>query len=411
MKKNISVEEAREIVLAEAAPTGTEKIPFDEAAGRTLAAPITSREDIPPFRNSARDGFAVRRADFEGEELPITLPRAFEVPAGHAPERAVEPGTVAQIMTGAPVPDGADAVAPIEWTKTDENGKVRFERAPEPHANVREAGEDVREGQTMIEAGTLVTPPVVGMAASLGYPELEVACRPRVAPLSTGDELVPVHAQPGPGQIRDANGPALAAQARHAGARALAPLAIADERAAVRRHFRDALDEADVLLISGGMSMGEYDFVRDVLEEMGMEWCFWKVRQRPGRPLGFGTLEDESGSDTLVFGLPGNPVSSAVCFEQYARPALAKMRGRRRVQRPLHAATLTEAMRSRADLHYFARGIAELDEEGRLTVRSTGAQGSHVYSSMTAANCLIHFPEGLEDPAAGRRVQVEWLEG
>lgn len=410
MKKNISVEEAREIILAEAAPTGTEKMPFDEARGRTLAAPITSREDIPPFRNSARDGFAVRRADFEGNDLPVTLPCVFEVPAGHAPERAVESGTVAQIMTGAPVPDGADAVVPVEWTQTDADGRVRFERAPALHENIREAGEDVREGQTMVEEGTVVTPPVIGMAASLGYPELEVARRPRVAPLTTGDELVPVDAQPGPGQIRDANGPSLAVQARSAGAEVLPPRTAADERADVRRHLEDALGAADMLLVSGGMSMGEYDFVRDVLEEMGMEWRFWKVRQRPGKPLGFGTLERD-GSHTLVFGLPGNPVSSAVCFEQYARPALAKMLGRRRVQRLRHVATLADDMRARADLHYFARGVAETDDDGCLTVRSTGAQGSHVYSSMTAANCLVHFPEGMDDPAAGTRVQIEWMDG
>jgi molybdopterin molybdotransferase len=404
MQTFISVEEARETVLSEAAPLGVERIPFQEADGRTLAQPITSREDVPPFANSAMDGFAVRRADFEGKDVPLTLPCAFEIPAGRAPEQAVEASTCAQIMTGAPMPEGADAVAPVEWTETDAEGRVTFDRAPGLGANVREAGEDVRAGQMMIEAGAVVTPPVVGMAASLGYATLEVSRRPRVAVVSTGDELVDVAAELEPGQIRDSNSPSLAAQARNAGAEALAPQHAADDAGAVRRVLEDALG-ADVLLVSGGMSMGEYDFVRDVLEEMGMTWRFWKVRQRPGKPFGFGTLDG-----TLVLGLPGNPVSSAVCFEVYARPALAKMLGRRPVQRPRHAATLAEGMRAGAELHHFARGVAETDEDGRLTVRSTGAQGSHVYSSMTAANCLVYLPEGMEDPAAGTRVQIEWLD-
>ena len=253
---------------------------------------------------------------------------------------------------------------------------MQFNCAPETGAYVRCAGDDVEEGQELAATGTVVTPPVVGMMARLDYDEVAVAVAPHVAVVATGDELVPAGQAPGPGQIRDANGPALVAQAR----------------------------AADVLLISGGMSMGTYDFVRGVLEEMGMAWRFWKVRQRPGKPLGFGVLEGAP-----VFGLPGNPVSSSVCFEQYVRPALAKMLGRAAIDLPLHTAVLAEPIRIAAGLHYFARGVAEADAGGRLVVRPAGAQGSHVFSSMVRANCFIHIPEDVEDPPAGTRVQIEWL--
>lgn len=398
----ISFHRAQEIVLDHASRGPTEQVAFDAAEGRTLAEAVVSREDIPGFDNSAMDGFAVRVADFA--EGSARLPVTGEVAAGAAPEGAVAEGTCMRIMTGAPVPPGADAVAPVEWTE-EAGGVIQFNRAPEPGANIRRAGEDVCEGQKMIAAGVVVTPPVVGMLATLGYAEVAVRQVPRVAVVSTGDELVPVAtAALKPGQIRNSNGPSLAAQVRSAGAEALPPFTAGDDRAAIRGVLEEALAAADVLVVSGGMSMGDYDYVRPVLEAMGLEMLFWKVRQRPGKPLGFGVLDE-----TLVFGLPGNPVSSAICFEQYVRPALAKMLGRRVIRRPLHTATLAEAMNVKAGLHTLARGIAEVDGDGRLTVRSTGAQGSHVYSSMVAANCLIHFPEEAENPAAGAAVQIEWL--
>lgn len=402
MQTFIPVSAARSLILDAARSMDTEDVLLDDALGRTLAAPIVSRDDIPPFENSAMDGYAVRAEDLQ--DLPATLRVIEDIPAGRSPERTVEPGTCARIMTGAPMPDGADAVAPVEWTEDVEDGTVRFDRAPASGKHVRPAAEDVERGEEVVPAGTVVTPPVLGIAATLGYAELPVRVQPRLAVISTGDELVDVSAALGPGQIRDSNGPALVAQAKTAGARVLPPLRARDDADHIRTIIEQALG-ADVLLFSGGVSVGEYDYVKQVLDDMGMEMLFWKVRQRPGKPLAFGLLQDR-----LVFGLPGNPVSSAMCFEQYVRPTLATMLGRQVVLRPQVSALLTAPTRKKKGFHYFARGIATYDDAGRLRVRDTGPQGSNLYHSVVRANCIMHLPEELENPGPGTRVQIEWLD-
>ena len=402
MQQFISVEEARQIVLdAVAGPMPTERLPLAEALGRTLAETVVSRDAIPPFDNAAMDGFAVCTEDFTGSTA--TLEVVGEVAAGGVPTEAVRPETCVRIMTGAPVPDGADAVAPVEWVEADGAGWVRLGRAPTPGQHIRRAGEDVRPGDEMVARGTLVTPPVVGMAAALGYPTLAVSVPPRVAVVATGDELVDAGAVPGPGQIRDSNGPALAAQAAQAGGSVLGPRRARDEKDVARATFEHAL-EADVLLVSGGVSVGDYDIVKDVLGGLGVEWRFWKVRQRPGKPLAFGVR-----GGMLVFGLPGNPVSSAVCFEQYVRPALASLLGRHTVLRPRLPAVLAEPIPKAAGLHHFVRSIFEYGGDGRLRVRPTGPQGSGLYSSMLRADGLIHLTEAMEHPEAGTPVEVERL--
>ncbi len=402
MREFISVEEARALVLDEVTAQPVERVPLAQAYGRTLAEPVVSRENIPPFDNAAMDGFAVRSADLT--TLPASLRVVEDVRAGGMPSHSVAPGTCARIMTGAPVPEGADTVVPVEWTEAGEDaGTVRILRVPPAGGHVRRAGEDVRAGETVLGAGAVVTPPVVGLLATLGYAEVAVRVPPRVAVVATGDELVPPEATPGPGQIRNANGPALAAQARAAGAEVLPPLHARDTLEDIRGAVERAL-EADVLVFSGGVSVGDYDFVKQVLDEMGLTLRFWKVRQRPGKPLAFGLLGGKP-----VFGLPGNPVSSAVCFEQYVRPALAKMLGRVEVLRPRLRAVLAAPAKKVAGLHYFARGVAATDADGCLTVRLSGPQGSHVYTSVVRANCLVHLPEALQDPEAGTLVDVEWL--
>jgi len=402
MRTFIAVEEARRIVLDAAAKhrAATKRVPLADALDRTLAEPVVSRDTIPPFDNSAMDGFAVRTADFA--DGTATLAVISEVAAGQIPTTPVRPGTCVRIMTGAPIPDGADAIAPVEWTE-EEGGRVRIRRAPESGQYVRTAGQDVQPGDRLVEVGSVITPPVVGIAATLGYAELEVRVPPRVAVVATGDELVPPGATPGSGQIRDANGPALAAQVMSAGGTVLGPLHARDDAADARTVLEQALD-ADVVVVSGGVSMGDRDVVREVLESLGVAWEFWKVRQRPGKPLAFGTR-----GDTLVFGLPGNPVSSAVCFEQYVRPALAARLGRRTVERERVPAMLAESIRKEAGLHHFVRGVFAFDDMGRLTARPTGAQGSNLYSSVVRADGLIHLPETMEHPAAGAAVEVEWL--
>ncbi len=401
MKTFLAVDEARAIIVEAVAPQPVERIAFHQALGRTLAEPVRSRDTIPPFDNSAMDGFAVRTADLA--VLPARLSVIEEIPAGAAPARRVEAGTCARIMTGAPVPEGADAVVPVEWTEPGPDGTVVIRQAPAPGQHVRPAGEDVRVGDEMIAAGTVVTPPAIGMMATLGYAEVAVRVPPRVAVIATGDELVDVGAALGPGQIRDSNAPALAAQVRTAGGDPLPPLRARDDAHHIRSVIEQAL-AADVLLFSGGVSVGDYDLVKQVLDDLGMELLFWKVRQRPGKPLAFGRLGGKP-----VFGLPGNPVSSAMCFEQYVRPALATMLGRTEILRPRYPAVLDAPLAKKAGLHHFIRGIAAFGEDGRLHVRDTGPQGSNLYSSVLRANCLIHAPEPWEDPPAGTVVQIEWL--
>lgn len=402
MKEFIAVDEARAIELKAVEEQPAERVPLGEAQGRTLAAPIRSRDTIPPFDNSAMDGYAVRAADVQ--EVPAELRVIEEIPAGAMPQRRLEPGTCAQIMTGAPIPEGADAVVPVEWTGRAGDGAVRIERAAEAGRYVRPVGQDVAAGERVFEAGEVVTPPVVGMLATLGVAEVPVHVPPRVAVISTGDELLPVEAELGPGQIRNANGPALAAQVRAAGAEPLPPFLARDDKTDIRRVVEEAL-AADVLLFSGGVSVGEYDLVKQVLDELGMTLHFWKVRQRPGKPLAFGTLRGKP-----VFGLPGNPVSSAMCFEQHVRPALARMLGRRQLTRPRHPAVLDASTPKVKELHHFARGIASFGEDGRLHVRDTGPQASNLYSSVVKANCIIHLPEGMTDPGPGTEVEIEWLD-
>lgn len=402
MKTFIPFEEARRIELAAVGEKSAGRVPLGEAQGCTLAEAVYSHDAIPPFDNSAMDGYAVRTHDLKKDS---TVLRVIEdIPAGTTPKAALCPGTCARIMTGAPIPEGADAVAPVEWTERVGDHEVRIERAPEPGQYVRPAGEDVQDGEHVFRAGEVVTPPVVGMLATLGMAEVPVRIPPRVAVIATGDELVTPDAELAPGQIRNANGPALAAQVRAAGGVPLSPFLARDDEADIRRVVETAL-EADVLIFSGGVSVGDYDYVKQVLDEMGIEMQFWKVRQRPGKPLAFGTLRGKP-----VFGLPGNPVSSAMCFEQHVRPALAKMLGRKQIVRPRHPAVLDAPTAKAAGLHHFARGVTSFDGEGRLRVRDTGPQGSNLYSSVVQANCIMHLPEEMAEATAGTRVEIEWLD-
>lgn len=401
MHEFVSVEEARAMILASMPVLAVERVPLSECLGRTLAEKVVSREAIPPFDNSAMDGYAVRIADLE--DLPAQLRIAGVIHAGSYSDEPLHPGSCVGIMTGAPIPPGADTVVPVEWTKIETDGYVTITRRPQPEQHVRRAGTDVRMGATLFEPGDMVTPPAVGMLAATGYVEVAVRVRPRVAIVATGDELVGPGEPLGPGQIRNSNGPALAAQAISAGAVVGSPLVARDEPADIRAVLERAL-EADVIVLSGGVSVGEHDFVKQVLDEMGMELLFWKVRQRPGKPLAFGILDEKP-----VFGLPGNPVSSAVCFEQYVRPALARMMGRTNVVSERHTALLSTPIQKAAGLYHFVRGHAFVDEQAVLRVRDTGPQASNVYSSVVQANCLIHLPEEIENPRTGTPVGIEWL--
>lgn len=401
MKSFIAVEEARSIVLHHVHALPAEDVAITRSVRRTLRQQVRSQDNIPPFTNSAMDGYAVRAGDVQF--VPASLEIIEDIPAGAVAKMSIRPGACARIMTGAPVPDGAEAIVPVEWTSEAPQEHVLVNRAPRIGAHIRLEAEDMAAGDLVFEAGQVITPPMVGMMASLGVATVQVSRRPTVAVVTTGDELVPVTEPLAPGKIRDSNGPALAAQAVSAGGHVLGPLHAGDDLESIRAAVRTAL-AADVVLFSGGVSVGRYDYVRQVLDEMGIDLLFWKVRQRPGKPLAFGQIEGRT-----VFGLPGNPVSSAICFEQYVRPALAKMLGRTTVMPALVSAVLEEPTPKKAGLHYFSRGIATYDPAGCLQVRDTGPQASNLYSSMVQANCLIHLDEGMEHPAAGTPVMIEWL--
>ena len=401
MQVFISVEEARSIILDTLSVQPAEEVELDGSMGRTLAADVISRESIPPFNNSGMDGYAVLSQDFGA--LPVTLKVIDEIPAGEVSDVLLGPGTCAKIMTGAPMPAGADSVAPVEWVVGEAGPEVSFERAPVVGTNVRKAGQDVQEGEIVIKKGNTVTPPVLGMLATLGYAHVDVVVPPTVAVIATGDELVAPAEPLSPGKIRNSSGYALRSQVIDCGGQALSPLLARDNKKSIQKTVEQAL-AADVLVFAGGVSVGDYDLVKNVLDDMGMRMLFWKVRQRPGKPLAYGLLEGKP-----VFGLPGNPVSSAICFDQYVRPALLTMLGHKEILRARYTATLSKDTPKVKGLHFFARGIASVDEARQLCVHDTGPQGSNLYSSMVKANSIIHLAEDLEEAPAGLEVEIEWL--
>lgn len=389
------------MVLDRVTSVDTESIALMEARGRTVRESVVSADDVPPFDNAAMDGYAVHAKDVTGAGQ--TLPVAFST-AGGEPVPPLPEGSCARVTTGHPLPPGADAVIRKERTQpeTDDDHRIQFKVVPSPGQNVRPAGEDIAAGDVVLETGTVIGPSTVSLLASVGHTQLTVATRPRVLLLVTGSELVDAAETPGTGQIRDSNGPSLALRVEAAGGHAHMHRA-ADHEVAIRNVLTTA-PPADLTLISGGMSVGEDDLVLQVLDQMGMELQFHGVKQRPGKPVAFGLLDDRP-----VLGLPGNPVAAAVCFEVYGRPALAALLGRKAVLPTLDTAVLDEGYRAKTGYHYFTRGMAWVDDAAQLRVRPTGPQGSGIASSMRDANCLIHLDEDVADPEPGQHVSIQWL--
>jgi len=401
MRTFISFEDALNTVLASGTKAEAEHISLSRALGRTLSEPIVSTQNLPPFASSAMDGFAVIASDLAQEGAVLNV--VEHIRAGDNPQRAIEPGTCAKIMTGALFPEGADAVAPVEWVLSEEGDRVSFSRAPQAGQHVRPAAEDLREGDTVFAGGEVITPPITGMLASLGVDPVPVVRRPRVAVISTGDEIVPPDIQPGLAQIRNSNGPALRSQVLAAGGDCDRYQHAADDPGAIRSVIEEN-KSADILIFSGGVSMGDHDYVKSVLVDMGGEMLFWKVRQRPGKPLAFGTL-----GGAVFLGLPGNPVSSAMCFAIYARPLIHKMLGRERVGGQKLSAILQHDVKKVADLYHFSRGVAAVGKDGKISVSETGSQGSNLFTSVVRANCIIHLPSGEAKVREGSHVIIELL--
>lgn len=401
MRTFISFEEALTCVLEQAAPSPVDFVPLDDALGRTLASPVVAADDVPPFASSAMDGFAVRTAD-AGEDA-TTLRVVGHIAAGDAGGQRVESGTCVEIMTGAPFPEGADAVAPIEWVTDRQGDMVTFGRFPAPDKHVRPAAEDVQAGQDVFSGGELITPAVMGMLATLGLDPVPVRRAPRVRVISTGSEIVPPSTAPGPGQIRNSNGPSLRAQVLAAGGQCVGYEHADDDPDAIAALLSGG-PEADLIIFSGGVSVGDHDHVKQVLDDAGAEMLFWKVRQRPGKPLAFGRL-----GAFLFLGLPGNPVSSAMCFEIYGRALIERMLARRSARTPLVPAQLGRTIRKVDGLHFFTRGVAAISSDGTLTVVDTGPQRSNLYGSVVKANCIVHLPETGDEVVEGSLVNIQML--
>ena len=398
----LSVQEARQQMLNTIPVLPTEKRDILNCAGYVLAEALHAEENIPPFDNSAMDGYAVRAADVQNasEATPAVLSVVEMIAAGYAPTTQVGTGQAARIMTGAMMPKGADAVVMQEVTQQEGNEVKIFESIDET-GNVRFTGESVAEGQQVMGKGKYLRPPEVSMLASLNRPEATVYRKPTVAIVSTGDELLLLGEPLEPGKIRESNRYGLYAQVEEAGGIPMDMGIVPDDEAEIERTFRAALAKSDALITSGGVSVGEHDFVKSVLERLG-EVNFWRVAMKPGKPQAYGISDGKP-----IFGLPGNPVSSLVVFELFVRPALLKMAGHTELLRPTFKATLTESITNRDGRVNYMRAILK-ESNGHYTAETTGPQGSGILHSLVLANGLITIPAGAT-LGAGETVDAQFL--
>ncbi|MCD6485988.1 MAG: molybdopterin molybdotransferase MoeA [Syntrophobacterales bacterium] len=400
----ITVKEALNHILSSISSLGFEKVDILSALGRIIGEDVYAPRNIPPRDNSAMDGYALKSKDITGAgpDNPVILNVIEDIPAGYTPQKTVGSGEAARIMTGAPVPEGADAVVMVEETKSDDAGVRIYAEAAEGQ-NIRYAGEDVRDGDLVIRAGTLLRPAETGMLSALGCSFVRVYQKPMVALIATGDELIGIDGAGSPGKIVNSNSYSLAAQVMECGGIPLQIGIAKDNRDDLTAKFRDAL-RADIIVSSAGVSVGDYDFVKDVMEDIGIKIEFWQVAERPGKPMTFGTREGKP-----VFGLPGNPVSSMITFEQYVRPAILKMTGHKDIFRKIIRAKLAEDIKKKKGLRYFIRGRVRNQGES-VIVETTGEQGSGILKSMVLANCIIIIPEDMDFVRAGSEVMVQILD-
>ena len=396
-----TVAEAQARILAVVSPLPSEDVGLDAALGRVLAGSVVSARTLPPFDNSGMDGYAVRSLDVAAASgtSPVVLPVEGESRAGEPPHARLRAGSAMRIMTGAPLPDGADAV--VRYEDTDSGREtVSIRVAVKSGENLRRAGEDMRPGEDVLSPGRRLRSADLAVCAALGFARVQVRRRPRVAILSTGDELVPVDVTPGPGQIVDSNAAAIAGAVAEAGGEPVR-LGIARDTVDDLREKLRAAAECDLVVTSAGVSMGDHDHVRDVVDELG-SLDMWRVAMRPGKPLAIGTV-----LGTLFLGLPGNPVSSQVTFELFARPAVLALQGATEVHRRRSAARTLEEMSKPEGLETFHRGVLVPGAAGALPgVRLTGPQGSGIMRSMTLADCLVALPAAGSSVPEGAIVEI-----
>ncbi|MGI9616247.1 MAG: molybdopterin molybdotransferase MoeA [Acidimicrobiales bacterium] len=397
----ISLEEARIRVNRDMSVLPAIEVPIAKARDMVLAETVSATEAIPPFANTAMDGFALRAADTKGasKDGPITLPVAATIPAGGVAPRALEAGEAMRIMTGAPMPEGADAVIMVELTRPAGFDVLVLDEVPAGN-HVRAAGDDIRAGTEVFHPGTVLTPGHLGVLASIGREVVQVYRRPRVGVMSTGDELVEGPEPLQPGQIRDSNRLTLLSLVAEAGFHPVDLGLVRDNEKAIRAALKEGVEQSDAVITSGGVSMGDYDLVKEILTELG-DFNWMQVAIKPAKPLAFGVM-----SNTPVFGLPGNPVSSMVSFELFARPALRRMMGRLDADRPTISAIADEPLKRQPDgKTHFLRVVVNQQGDGAWHARSAGGQGSHQLTAMATANGLAVLPDG-DGVDAGAAVPV-----
>ncbi len=415
----LSVEEARERILSYFGRLESVEVDLLDALDMVLAEDLVAPFNVPPLDNSAMDGYAVVASDLAdaSESTIVELPVAFTVAAGQLPESDLKPGSVARIMTGAPVPEGADAVVPFEDTDelarrknhSDAGNQIGIKLAVQPGDNVRVAGEDIREGDTVIESGTVLRPGVIGVAASLGRSKVRAYRRPVVAIISTGDELLEPGESHQPGKIYNSNAFSVAAEVQRYGGIPLVSGIARDTVESLQERLAEALQTADMVVTSAGVSKGDYDVVKDVLAKNG-EIALWSVRMRPAKPLAFGTLDAPGERKAPHLGLPGNPVSAMVAFEQFGRPAIHLMMGKEDLQKPSVSAVLDDPVNNYDGRRVYARVLVYRADTGELRAKSTGTQSSGALTSMAVANGLAICPDDVSKIEAGEKVTVEMLD-
>ena len=400
----IQVQEALDKILCQSQFKGGERVPLGQALGRVLTEDVVSRINNPPLDNSAMDGYAVIAEDIQSAtpENPVKLEMVEEIAAGYTAKGTLKPGQTMRIMTGAPIPPGADAVLMQEDTQKDGNAILCLDKA-DVAENIRRAGEDVKIGEGVIKKGTTLSPAHIGMLAVIGRSQIAVSQRPTVAILSTGDEILELDETPQGPQIFNSNGHMLAAQIKSAGGIPVYLGIAKDTEKDLMEKFEWAL-KADIVVSSGGVSVGDYDLVKSSLQKMGQDMLFWKVAMKPGKPLAFGRI-----GKTPIFGLPGNPVSSFVSFEQFVRPSLRKVLGCSDLSHKTVQAKLTRTINKKPGRLHFLSSIVSWTD-GEYTVTPAGEQGSGILKSAANANGLLIFPLEAEEIKQGQEVAVQLLE-
>lgn len=404
----ITYEEALQTILSHVALMPTKRLPLEALPGFVIAEPVIANFDMPLFDNSAVDGFGVRSSETQlaSETSPCELTLQATIQAGDESTHTLNSGSAIKILTGAPVPSSVDAVIMKEFTE-ERNGSVLIKLPATPGMSIRRRGEEFRAGQKVLEGGILANASVIGLLATLGYSSFPVYKKPHLSVISTGNELV----QPGktlkPGQIYDSNSFALSAALNSLGLLGVEKLHADDNPDSTRKALKKAIQSSDVVISCGGVSVGDYDFVKDIAEEIGIKTVFWKIAIKPGKPVYFGIVDDAKSPRKLIFGLPGNPVSALVTFHQLVKPALMKMMGL--TYKPLRLpATLTQPLKKQAGRMEFVRGMLA-NENGQLLVSPAKGQDSHMMGGIAAADCLIYFPLESQTLAAGELVTVEQL--